>query len=165
MTLILVLYPCEISVRGRVFELELLLLLPRETGQHAIENMIVPLVRALGHDSRLLQEVLLDLGAFYHALIVEVDVDVFAETGRVVVSHGFRVAEGCDKTYFDKAGRFVRNNNSSGAVISPSSIGFASKICCSIHECFPLIAARYCRINFVLSVFPAPLSPLKQINK
>lgn len=44
---------------------------------------------------------------------------------------------------------------------SPSSIGFASKICCSIHECFPLIAARYCRINFVLSVFPAPLSPLK----
>lgn len=43
----------------------------------------------------------------------------------------------------------------------PSNIGFASNICCSIHECLPLIAARYCKINFVLSVFPAPLSPLK----
>ena len=43
---------------------------------------------------------------------------------------------------------------------SPSRIGFASKICCSIQECFPLIAAKYCKMSFVLSVFPAPDSPL-----
>lgn len=43
----------------------------------------------------------------------------------------------------------------------PSNIGLASNICCSIQECLPLMAAKYCKINFVLSVFPAPLSPLK----
>lgn len=43
----------------------------------------------------------------------------------------------------------------------PSKMGFASKICCSIQECLPLIAAKYCKISFVLSVLPAPLSPLR----
>lgn len=37
----------------------------------------------------------------------------------------------------------------------------ASSTCCSIHECCPLMAARNCRISFVLSVFPAPDSPLQ----
>lgn len=47
----------------------------------------------------------------------------------------------------------------------PSMMGFASRICCSIHECCPLTAARNCRINLVLSVLPAPDSPLhKQSN-
>uniref|UniRef100_A0A6B0U5G8 Putative secreted protein n=1 Tax=Ixodes ricinus TaxID=34613 RepID=A0A6B0U5G8_IXORI len=41
-----------------------------------------------------------------------------------------------------------------------SKIGLASRICCSIQECCPLMAAKYCRISFVLSVLPAPLSPL-----
>ena len=43
----------------------------------------------------------------------------------------------------------------------PSRMGLASKICCSIQECLPLIAAKYCKISFVLSVLPAPLSPLR----
>lgn len=38
------------------------------------------------------------------------------------------------------------------ALPNASKIGFASKICCSIHECFPLMAAKYCNINFVLSL-------------
>lgn len=44
----------------------------------------------------------------------------------------------------------------------PSKIGVASSTCCSIHECCPLMAARNCRISFVLSVFPAPDSPLQR---
>ena len=43
----------------------------------------------------------------------------------------------------------------------PSRMGLASRICCSIHECLPLIAAKYCKINLVLSVLPAPDSPLE----
>lgn len=62
--------------------------------------MIVPLVRALGYDSRLLQEILLDLGPFYHALLVEVNIDVFAETGGIVIPYGFCVAEGYNKIPF-----------------------------------------------------------------
>lgn len=42
----------------------------------------------------------------------------------------------------------------------PSRMGFASSTCCSIQECWPLMAARNCRISLVLSVFPAPDSPL-----
>lgn len=44
----------------------------------------------------------------------------------------------------------------------PSRMGVASSTCCSIHECCPLMAARNCRISFVLSVFPAPDSPLQR---
>lgn len=46
----------------------------------------------------------------------------------------------------------------------PSSIGFASSTCCSIQECWPLMAARNWRISLVLSVFPAPDSPLSNQN-
>ncbi len=42
----------------------------------------------------------------------------------------------------------------------PSKIGLASKICCSIQERCPLTAARNCSMSLVLSVFPAPDSPL-----
>ena len=45
------------------------------------------------------------------------------------------------------------------ALPKASRIGLASRICCSIQECFPEMAARYCKINLVLSVFPAPDSP------
>lgn len=45
---------------------------------------------------------------------------------------------------------------------TPSRMGVASRTCCSIQECCPLMAARNCRISFVLSVFPAPDSPLSQ---
>lgn len=46
------------------------------------------------------------------------------------------------------------------ALALPSRMGVASSTCCSIHECCPLTAARNCRISLVLSVFPAPDSPL-----
>lgn len=45
---------------------------------------------------------------------------------------------------------------------SPSMMGLASRICCSIQECWPLTAARNCKMSFVDSVFPAPLSPLQK---
>ena len=47
---------------------------------------------------------------------------------------------------------------------SPSRIGLVSRICCSIQECLPLLAARYWRISLVLSVLPAPDSPLITIH-
>lgn len=46
--------------------------------------------------------------------------------------------------------------------ILPSSIGLASSICCSIQECCPLTAARNWSTSLVLSVFPAPDSPLTE---
>ena len=47
----------------------------------------------------------------------------------------------------------------------PSMMGFASRICCSIQECWPLTAARNWRISLVDSVLPAPLSPLSGEEK
>ncbi|TNN61984.1 hypothetical protein EYF80_027819 [Liparis tanakae] len=41
-------------------------------------------------------------------------------------------------------------------------MGVASRTCCSIQECCPLMAARNCRISLVLSVLPAPDSPLSR---
>ena len=49
----------------------------------------------LSADSGLLQQVLLHLGPFDGSSLVEVDVDVFAETAGVVVPDGFGVAERC----------------------------------------------------------------------
>lgn len=57
---------------------------------------------------------------------------------------------------------FFQQKNSPLSEASPSKMGFASRTCCSIQECWPLIAARNCRISFVLSVFPAPDSPLQR---
>lgn len=53
-------------------------------------------------------------------------------------------------------------HSDSRALALPSRMGVASSTCCSIHECCPLMAARNCRISFVLSVFPAPDSPLQR---
>lgn len=50
------------------------------------------------------------------------------------------------------------------AAVWPSRMGVASRTCCSIQECWPLMAARNCRISFVLSVFPAPDSPLQHTH-
>ena len=44
----------------------------------------------------------------------------------------------------------------------PSRMGLASRTCCSIHECWPLMVARNCRMSLVVSVFPAPDSPLQR---
>lgn len=56
-------------------------------------------------------------------------------------------------------GRWWQPNNF--LLLLPSKIGFASRICCSIQECWPLTAARNCSMSLVFSVFPAPDSPLK----
>ena len=63
--------------------------IPTRTIQHGL----VPFVRILRHDARLLQQVLLDLGALDDTRTVEVDVDVLAEPGRVIVADRFRVTE------------------------------------------------------------------------
>lgn len=44
----------------------------------------------------------------------------------------------------------------------PSRMGLASRTCCSIHECWLLMVARNCRMSLVVSVFPAPDSPLQR---
>lgn len=79
-------------------QVQLLFVFGAETGQHAVENVVVSLVRALSHDSGLLQQVLLDFRPFDHTVVAEVDVDVLAETGRVVVSDRFGISEGCRNT-------------------------------------------------------------------
>ena len=56
-------------------------------------------------------------------------------------------------------------HSSLSAPVLPSKMGVASSTCCSIQECCPLMAARNCRISFVLSVFPAPDSPLQRRRK
>ena len=55
----------------------------------------LPLVLLLIDETRLLQQVLLDLGAFDRPALVEVDVDVLAEARRVVVAQRLRISERC----------------------------------------------------------------------
>lgn len=59
------------------------------------------------------------------------------------------------------------STSSSCVDVVPSSIGLDCRICSSIcwWESSPLTAAKYCRISFVLSVFPAPDSPLRKSEK
>ena len=62
------------------------------TGQHLVEDVVVPLVRCVRHNPGLLQEVLRHLGTRDDATI-EHDLEVLAEPGRVVVAEGLGVAE------------------------------------------------------------------------
>ena len=64
-----------------------------EPCQHAVEDVVVPLLRALAHKAGLLQQVLLDPRSLYHAVCVEEDVDVLAKSGRVVVPHCLSISK------------------------------------------------------------------------
>ena len=64
-----------------------LFLLSVETRQQAVEDVIIALFVGLRDQARFLQQILLDASAFDGPLTVEVDVDVFAETGRVVIAN------------------------------------------------------------------------------
>lgn len=60
------------------------------------------------------------------------------------------------------AGRFQPAGPGEEGDHLPSRMGLASRTCCSIHECWPLMVARNCRMSLVVSVFPAPDSPLQR---
>jgi len=81
-----------------VLQVQLLFVFGAESSQHAVENVVVPLVGALRNDSRLFQQILLDFCSFDHTIFAEVDVDVFAETRGIVVSDRFRISKGYKNT-------------------------------------------------------------------
>ena len=77
-----------------IFEVEFLFVLLGEAGQHAVEDVVVPLLRVLVHNPRLLQQVLIHFSSLDGSILVEENVDVFPEARRVVVPHSFCVAKG-----------------------------------------------------------------------
>lgn len=146
-------YSLVISSHAKI---ETTLLIWRQSGQNAVKDMIIAFAMILGNNSRLLQQVLFDFGSLDHAIGAKVYIYVFAKAAinsfdywpiRWWIFYAFSIYR--DELSFRMVLAFPK----------ASKMGFASRICCSIHECLPLIAARYCRINFVLSVFPAPDSP------
>ena len=87
-------HPSEVFVVAGIFEMQLLLVLLGEAGEHAVEDVVVPLLGVLVHNPRLLQQVLVHFGSLDRSILVEENVDVFPEAGRVVVPHSFCVAKG-----------------------------------------------------------------------
>lgn len=125
-------------------------------------------------NSGLFQQVLLNASPFNGPTLGEVDVNVLPKTTGVVISNCFGVAKGWEEnyTYFIKADQVKKGDsaNYDGCLIGlckliPSKMGFASRICCSIQECWLLTAARNCSMSLVFSVFPAPDSPLTGKSK
>lgn len=125
-------------------------------------------------NSGLFQQVLLNASPFDGPTLGEVDVNVLPKTTGVIISNCFGVAKGWEGnyTYFIKADQVKKGDsaNYDGCLIIlckliPSKMGFDSRICCSIQECWPLTAARNCSMSLVLSVFPAPDSPLMGKSK
>lgn len=86
-------HSCQVFVLGGIRQLELLSFFPRHSSQHAIEDVVVPLISSLGHNTRLLQKVLLNGGTLNHSILGEVDVDVLAEARRVVIPNGFGISK------------------------------------------------------------------------
>ena len=64
------------------------------TGHKLVEDVVIPLLKRLKDQSRPFQQVCPDLRTNDVCLLVEHDLDVFAEAGGVVVSRGFGVTEG-----------------------------------------------------------------------
>lgn len=79
-------------MRG-IVQLQFLLLLFGEAGEHAVEHVVIPLVRALRDDTGFLQQILLDFRPLNDTLVVEVYVNVLAEARRIVVSHSLSIAK------------------------------------------------------------------------
>lgn len=74
-------YPRQISILTWFPQLQFLFFLLGQTGQNAVENVVVPLVGALIHDPRLLQQVLLNLGSLDNSLTIEMNVYVLPKSG------------------------------------------------------------------------------------
>lgn len=113
-------------------------------------------------DARLLQQILLHTGALDHSLPVEEDLQILAEAAGVVVADRFGVPERCAGQDEDSGVfRFICCGGCAGV---PSSMGLDSRISRSVRcsDISLLTDARYRRISLVLSVFPAPDSPLQK---
>ena len=78
-----------------IFQLQLRTIIGGQSCQHAVEDVVVPLIMGLVHDARLLQQVLFNFGALYHPLLVEVDVNVLAKATGVVISDRLGIAKSC----------------------------------------------------------------------
>ena len=77
-----------------ILQMQLLFVLFGEAGEHAVEDVVVPLLGVLVNDPGLLQQVLVHFGSLDRSILVEENVDVFPKPRRVVVPHGFCVAKG-----------------------------------------------------------------------
>ena len=77
-----------------ILEVEFVLLVFTDTGQHAVKDVVISFARILNDDSRLFQQVLFDVGSFDDAIFIETDIDVLAETRRVIITHRLGVSEG-----------------------------------------------------------------------
>lgn len=86
-------YPSEVFVLTGILQIEFLFIIFRHAGQHAIKYVVIPLGRVLCHDTRFLQQILLDISAFNCAMFVETNVDVFAETRRIIIPHSFGISK------------------------------------------------------------------------
>lgn len=64
-----------------------------QTSQYAIEDMVITLISTLGHNSRLLQQVLFNLSTFYYTLVIEMNIYVFAKSGWIVISDGLGISK------------------------------------------------------------------------
>ena len=77
-----------------IFQMKLFFVLFGEAGQHAVEDVVVPLLGVLVHNPGLLQEVLIHFCSLDRSILVEENVDVFPKPRGVVVPHSFCVAKG-----------------------------------------------------------------------
>lgn len=96
-------YLCKVPVTCCVSHIQFLLLLVGHPCQHAVEDVVVPLVVCLCHDPRLLQQVLLYLSALYGPFLGEVNVNVFSKSTGVVIPDCFCISKSCkqNKTVYE----------------------------------------------------------------
>jgi len=92
-------YPCEIPVLRSITQLQFSLLFMWQTSQYAVEDVVITLISTLGHNSRLLQQVLINLGTFYYTLMIEMNVYILAKPGWIVISDGLGISKcyGCNR--------------------------------------------------------------------
>ena len=89
----------QIPVICSIEDVQFRFLISRHSGQHTVENMVISFIMSLMHDTRLLKQVLLNLGSFDYSPLVEVDIYVFAKSTGVVISDGLGIAKCWKKTF------------------------------------------------------------------
>ena len=70
-----------------------------QTSQYTVEDVVITLISTLGHNSRLLQQVLFNLSTFYYTVMIEMNVYIFAKPGWIVISDGLGISKcyGCNR--------------------------------------------------------------------
>ena len=63
------------------------------SSQHAVKYVVIALINSLGDNTRLFQQILINLGTFNDSIFVKMNINILSKPTRVIVSDGLCISK------------------------------------------------------------------------